>query len=125
MSIYQDNEYYKLMKNSTLPESVIDLILFFIGYAKDEVIEILNSEKDDYLYSLNDTFMYQHSNHEKFGAIIEICCPYAKREFAMVEYDEFLALIKNLIDHKEIGVIKSLSIDEKDRMDYLESLENW
>jgi hypothetical protein len=113
------------MGKSTLPESVIELISFFLDYAKNDVIKILNTEKDDYLYSLNDTFMYQHSNHKKFGAVIEICCPYARSEFAIIKYDCFVALVESLLNHKEIEAIESLSTDEKNRMDYLESLDNW
>ena len=125
MSFYQDHEYYKLMGKSTLPESVVELISFFLDYAKNDVIKILNTEKDDYLYSLNDTFMYQHSSHKKFGAVIEICCPYARSGFAIIKYDCFVALVESLLNHKEIEAIESLSTDEKDRMDYLESLDNW
>lgn len=125
MSFYQDDTYYKLMVTSTLPESVIELISFFVHSSKDEALVILDTEKDEYLYSLNDTFMYQHTNHKKFGASIEICCPYARCEFAIIEYDRFVTIIKSLLEHKKIEVIFSLSQDEKDRMDYLESLEYW
>lgn len=125
MSFYKEDEYYKLMGKSNLPESVIELIPFFLRYYKDDVIEILNTENDNYLYSLNDTFMYQHSNHKKFGAVIEICCPYARSGFAIIKYDCFVALVESLLNHKEIEAIDSLSTDEKDRIDYLESLDNW
>jgi hypothetical protein len=118
--------YLGLMNNCDLPESVIELVAFYVKDNGSDSIVSLAKTKGNMIYRMNETFMFNHNEHEKFGEVIEICNPWARHEFAFIALSDFEVLIKNLLAGYASNKVTSLSLDEKDRMDFKESSEeNW
>jgi hypothetical protein len=118
VSIPHERDMLEVLKKQHFPGSAARLIALIIHRFGANCLNVLQERKNDYVYSYNDTFMYYHGSHKKFGEVIEICNPYEITQFAFITFSDFKNLIIDLMEGREPELVHSLSIDEKDRMDY-------
>lgn len=69
---------------------------------------------------MNDTDIYAHRNHPRFGECVEITCPYSPDGFIFLRKATFKQVVLALLNGFDVPKVESLSFDIKDRMDYEE-----
>lgn len=69
---------------------------------------------------MNNSEIYAHGNHPKFGEVVEITCPYSPVGFIFLRRATFKQVVLVLLNGLDVPKVELLSFDIKDRMDYEE-----
>ena len=127
MNIKLEKKYEKILNDTNLPGSVAFLMSYLVSEYGSNLERVLIENAGKEFFSYNDMYIIYHEHHDGLVEknIVEIANPYARYEYAFINFNEFNNVVKKLIDGSKIKDIKILNVSEFNRHDVSWAQENW
>ena len=109
-----------LSETGLYPEAQEAIAMTIVDFGENLCRSMLNA-CDEVFTEVDGTELILHSNHVKFGEVVEIHSVYFKDGFAFIDFEVFSELVDKLLNGRSCVGFSMLSANAEDRSDFKDS----
>ena len=114
-------EYLSLLEGSGVYTEACEAIAMTLADFGEPLCELMRENMDEVFTDVDGTEIILHSNHERFGNVVEMHSVYFKEGYAFIQFIEFSQLVDSLLSGNRSKRINLVDASAEDRSDFEES----